>query len=193
MRIQLRAQCSVCNRDQAVNGDEIVDHGFTLDWGSRNGRCLGSRRPHFGTKDGRDLRAELAGRLAERSVEMIKMVNRVESGLTVPNLYDRANKRIENPMPWQINQWVAARRHDAGSLQRSAHALTCTVDEWKERFPREVQVEIKVTLLHLSSKRWNGGKLCAGSYMGSRKGVSITNEAQVTCPKCRALMDKGRS
>jgi hypothetical protein len=61
MKLQDRAMCSICGRQQAVTGTRIADHGYTLWRGvSRSDSCGGSGRAHFGTEKGRDFAAKAA-------------------------------------------------------------------------------------------------------------------------------------
>lgn len=195
-RTQYRAECSACGRDHAVDGGgRIADHGYKVEWHSRHGRCLGSNVQHFGTKEGRDYRASIAANIAEQSVKFAKSAADVESGLMVPNIYDwRTKKRIDDPAPWQIKQWVEAMKRKSQQYLDESHRMQRTVDEWKERFPREVEVEKKSgPLLHAYSARWGGGKLCASSAMGAQKGYTTKDDSQVTCKKCLDYIEKLRA
>ena len=44
-RMQDRGHCQGCGRDVAVVGGFVADHGFRIQWNSREGVCLGSGRP----------------------------------------------------------------------------------------------------------------------------------------------------
>jgi hypothetical protein len=189
MKKQLRAICAACGREQAVSEHGYVaQHGYTVDHGFFNGICRGAREKHFGTVEGREFRRDLSNRLAKRSVEINKAANDVESGKQQPTIFQH-KKVVKDPMPWQIRGHVEMLRSRAASMLRQANNMMRDVEGWQERFPREVVVEERLPVLHLSSNRWRGGKLCAASYTGSRKGAVTTNPAAVTCPKCMKHFD----
>jgi hypothetical protein len=190
-RIQHRAICFACGRQQAVDGGGyIADHGFTIDWGSRNGRCFGSRRPHFGTPGGRDLRADLAGNIARQGLDYRKRAEGIAAGTITPRLFDSRKLPIENPAPWQINQHVSALQRKAEMYLGEAQRLTVSVEQWQERFPVEVLVETRSgPLLHA---RGGYGALCAGSVMGGRNKIKVDDD-KVTCPKCLKRLEELRA
>ena len=183
-RTQYRAICSVCGRDQAVNGSDIVDHGYNLEYHWRNGTCDGARRPHFGTGLGRDYRASIAARYVEQAHKADLMATAIEKGEAVARKMDRKTKEMVDLIhPWEIKERVESIRRDANSMRSVAHTLQRSVEEWKPQFPREVQVEeTKAPVWHFYRTNW--GKFCAGSAMGARKGRTTPKWEHVDCPKC---------
>lgn len=183
-RSQYRAICSVCGREQAVKGDEIVDHGYNLEYHWRNGTCDGARRPHFGTASGRDYRAAISARYVEQAHKTDLMATAIEKGEAVARRYDKKLQQlVDLTQPWEIRQRVESLRSEASQMRSVARTLARSVEEWKEQFPREVQVEAtKAPLIHFHRERW--GKFCAGSAMGALKGHTSTDWAHVNCPKC---------
>lgn len=193
MRTQLRAICSVCGREQAVSGTIVAKHGYDVRFGFFNGVCHGAGRPHFGTKEGRDFRAEVATSLANTALSIRQNAEDIVAGRAKPRVVDRNNAPIADPMPWQVDQHVRSLESQASSMLRHAGDMARSVEQWIERFPREVQIEEKTPPMHLLGKRYGYGKACAASAMGARKGAVTSNRADVTCAKCLSLMDKGRA
>lgn len=185
-RTQYRAICSVCGREQAVKGDEIVDHGYNLEHHWRNGTCDGARRPHFGTSSGRDYRAAIAARYVEQAHKTDLMATAIEKGEAIARSYDKKLKQmVDLTAPWAIRQRVESLRSDAASMRSVAGTMMRSVESWKEAFPREVQVEKAAgPMIHFHRERW--GKFCAGSAMGAMRGHTSTDWAHVNCPKCLA-------
>jgi hypothetical protein len=50
-RIQVRGECCICGKDHAVKGARLVNHGYTVRWGSINNVCSGASHVHYGHKD----------------------------------------------------------------------------------------------------------------------------------------------
>lgn len=189
-RIQHRAICSACGREQAIDASGyIADHGFTIEWGSRNGRCYGSRHHHFGMKEGRDFRADLASSIARQAVGYRNMADKIMAGAEPTRSSN--GKVIENPMPWQTEQHASGLRRKAEMYLAEAHRMTVSVEQWQERFPVEVMVEdSKAPAMHARSVKWGfAGKLCSASARAHDKGGRWTEDAgKVTCPRCLKIM-----
>lgn len=185
-RTQYRAICSVCGRDQAVNGDAIVDHGYNLEYHWRNGTCDGARISHFGTEAGRDYRASIALRYIAHADRTERLANAISKGEVVAKKFDKKTKEsVDLTDPWEIRQRVESLRREADSVRGEAKRLQRTVDEWQPQSPREVQVEAtKAPLIHFYRERW--GKFCAGSAMGALKGHTTSSWEHVNCEKCKA-------
>jgi hypothetical protein len=49
-RIQVRGECCICGKDHAVKGALLVNHGYTVRWGSINNVCSGANNVHYGHK-----------------------------------------------------------------------------------------------------------------------------------------------
>jgi hypothetical protein len=47
-RIQLRGFCIYCGKVHATSNERMVNHGYTVDWGSFNGACYGTGKVHYG-------------------------------------------------------------------------------------------------------------------------------------------------
>jgi hypothetical protein len=185
-RTQYRAECSCCGREQAVDGaGRIADHGYTLDYGWRNGRCEGSRRPHFGTKEGRDFRKSISDSLVESSIKTHAKADAAERGTINLQKMDKVTKQMVTLTGRDLEQAVYCLRRDSQQMFSEAKRMAISVDLWVERFPRAVEVETaKAPMVHFHRERW--GKWCAGSAMGALKGHTSTNWDHVNCPKCIA-------
>jgi hypothetical protein len=195
-RTQYRAICSACGREQAVLGDAIADHGYTLDYHWRNGTCDGARRAHFGTPAGRDYRAEYVGRLRDQANRRSLLADAVAKGEAVARSYSRHTKQmVDITDQYAIRVHVDNLRFEAGQIRREAERLQVSINEWRPMSSRPVTVEKKQTIIHYHRERW--GKFCAASAMGARKGVTTGQWEHVTCPKCIARREyfakQGRS
>lgn len=47
-RLQTRGICSICGKEQAVQNNNMVHHGYTVDGGFFNGSCVGTNEVHYG-------------------------------------------------------------------------------------------------------------------------------------------------
>lgn len=184
-RTQYRAICSVCGREHAVKGDEVVDHGYNLEYHWRNGTCDGARRSHFGTESGRDFRASIVLRYIAHADRTERLATAIAKGEAIAKRFDKkTNQSVDLTDPWDIRQRVESLRREADSVRGEAKRLQRTVDEWKPQAPRAVAVEKAVQILHYYVP--NRGKFCASSAMGALKGATVAQWYQVNCPKCQA-------
>jgi hypothetical protein len=47
-RIQFRGVCCVCGKLHATKDGMLVNHGYSVEWGTFNGVCFGANKPHYG-------------------------------------------------------------------------------------------------------------------------------------------------
>lgn len=145
-RIQHRAICSICFREQAVHGKTfLAHHGYRIGWGQQVGNCAGAGREHFGSAKGRDHTIkevtdllEEAGRLdLMAKAEDIKVYGRKFNG----PLGRSVDVLIEDPKPWQIKGQRDRLAHQARTLRSVVDELRGHINRWKPMEPREVEVE----------------------------------------------------
>jgi hypothetical protein len=198
-RTQYRAQCSVCGRDHAVRGARMVAHGYRVPtgWHQFVGECSGTDRAHFGTPEGRELRASIAASFRKSYLTTTAEADRVASGTGVVRVWQRepdsamsrsrgakwAYLQVEDPKDYQRREWAEHLTREATRLERTAKEIEVTVAAWVEKAPREVEVDQKPVVLHAYSARWRG-KACAASAMGAQRGNTVDDRSQVTCSKC---------
>jgi hypothetical protein len=185
-RTQFRAECSCCGREQAVDGaGRIADHGYTLDYGWRYGRCEGSRRPHFGLPEGRDLRKTIVESLNAASIRLHERAEAAESGVIKLQRTDKVTKQMVTLTGSALRNEIAVIKQHADQMASEARRMDWSVANWIGRAARPVQIETgKVPTMHFYRERW--GKWCAGSAMGARKGRVTSDWSHVNCPKCLA-------
>ncbi len=144
-KTQQRAECAACRRDQAVNAaGRMVHHGYKVaGYGYFVGSCGGTRQPHFGTPEGRDLRtAVVAGirRYAEGERTLAAKVRSGESPVMTTEY--RAGRRfpveMKDPAPWQRESYAKGIEHRAQMAERDANDLEKTVLAWVAKAPRDV-------------------------------------------------------
>lgn len=142
-RVQHRAICPCCFRQQAVNGGRMVAHGYTLEHGYQNGNCMGRDKLHFGTESGRDLAASTARVLEEQADKNAAVADKLRAGDTSIVIFDRKSlKVIENPTRHQMNAAAAEYESSAYGQRYHANFLKKMVAEWTPQDPIEVVVEI---------------------------------------------------
>lgn len=140
-RIQLRATCACCFRDQAVSGDRMVAHGYTLDYGFQNGNCYGAGKPHFGTEAGVAFTKDLITNVRSTAASAKRRAEGAAKGEVKP--VDRKTRaRIDNPTPMQVRALIESLENEARQATYHADQMQKMVDGWKSQDPREVEVEI---------------------------------------------------
>lgn len=77
-RIQHRGTCAICGNDQAVKGNLMAKHGYTVDWNQFNNACAGSEEVHYGHKN--------APALIQRTIEQLTTY----LNETMPQLLEKA-------------------------------------------------------------------------------------------------------
>lgn len=141
-RIQLRAICPCCFREQAVDGVRMVSHGYTLDYGFQNGICHGHHKPHFGTPEGRDYTAQQATFTRAHADLVARNADAVERDPTGVDIRDHSGYVIKDPTPRQIQTHIERMREGVRQRRSYAAMLEKMVADWKPREPREVVIEI---------------------------------------------------
>lgn len=191
-KTQQRAICPACFAEQAIKGGKLVAHGYTRPqhWHSNVGTCAGARHAHFGTEAGRKYTADMAQRLNAAAVDGEANAARVLAGSDPVLMRERIKGsrvyqlvRVENPTVWQRKEYAASLTRQAEAMRAQAVELATHVRDWKPVEPITVEVEPKQTLLHWRGGYY-GGKACASSAMGARKGYTTSDITKVTCAKC---------
>lgn len=194
-RKQQRAVCPACFGQWAVTGSRIVDHGFEIArFGFRAGRCIGSRRPHFGTVEGRTVAAEIADGIEKHAGDLEK--SSAAYARHEGKIFDRrwANGgfetyEVEQPSARQFEARAAVLARDAEHARAEVARRREMIAAWAPAAPVEVAVEVRGPIVHLSSK-WgmHTVKACAGSLNGALRGSAAltTDPAAVTCTRCEA-------
>jgi len=140
-RMQRRAICSCCFRQQAVKGDRMVAHGYTLDYGFQNGNCIGAGKPHFGTTEGVQFTQELIRNVLNTAARKRSAVEGAKVGEVKP-VERKTGKRIDNPTQHQINMLIHNLESEARMAEFHAEQMQKQVDQWKFVDPVDVEVEI---------------------------------------------------
>ena len=146
-RTQLRAICPCCFRQQAVRNGRLVAHGYTLDYGYKNGECRGTGEMHFGTVEGRDVTKTLAADAYNQAIQLREQMDRYSKGEEHITLrrFDRVSHQwvaISYPTEQQKSDYIRERLWDADGLMRYAGELRKHVENWVPVDPVEVQVEV---------------------------------------------------
>ncbi|UVD36582.1 hypothetical protein RCXUPER_164 [Rhodobacter phage RcXuper] len=141
-RTQLRAICPICFRQHAVDGQNMVSHGFTLQYGFQNGICSGYRRPHFGTEAGRAVTEKAAADNAAHAEALRRNAAKILSGESTIALRDRKGNIIENPT--QRDRIIASSQLEgqAGQTEAYVRFLQTQLANWQPHDPVKVQVDI---------------------------------------------------
>lgn len=140
-RIQKRGICSCCFRQQAVTRNNIAEHGFHLQFESRNGSCYGSGKPHFGLEAGLSFTKALAAELRKRAKHRYEKAEAILNK-DVPLTDRKTLKQIENPTQRQIDREVQLLRAEAGDCDYSAKAYEKRIATWIPEDPVDVEVEV---------------------------------------------------
>jgi hypothetical protein len=195
---QARAICPACFAQQALRGEALVAHGYRRPqhWHQNVNTCSGTGHPHFGTPAGRDATARFAANLRGHVPTVLADAALVEAGTgtVLASKYLGGGVRtlvpVEDPTTELRARYAASLRQQAQALVADATELEAKVAAWTPQAPVTVAVEAKVSYLHWRTPRWfrGQGKACAGSYAGAHKGDSTVQAANVTCPKCLALI-----
>lgn len=145
-RTQLRATCPCCFNDQAVRGERLVAHGYTLDYDFQNGTCIGAGEMHFGTLEGKAFTMNLAADAMGHARDIEARATRFEKGeehVTIRKQDYRGEwTTISNPTDRQKADFIAGMRREAEGYRRYAGMLNEAVMKWEAAEPREVEVEI---------------------------------------------------
>lgn len=141
-RTQLRAICPICFRQHAVDGQNMVSHGFTLRYGFQQGICSGYRRPHFGTEAGRAVTEKAAADNAAHAEALRRNAAKILSGESAIALRDRNGNVIENPT--QRDRIIASSQLEgqAGQTEAYVRFLQNQLANWQPHDPVMVQVDI---------------------------------------------------
>jgi hypothetical protein len=203
--IQYRAICPYCFHEQAVkigivNGWSrylLVDHGYSIPHGWRQGRCVGVEKPHFGTPEGRDFAAKCAAEDREHAKRYREVAGKVRRGEMPCEVWDRTGKTDhrgmpewgyivkENPTPYDREQHACRIEHAAATIDLGAARVEAKVAAWTPQEPRRVSVEAKAACLHWSRLTGPvaGKPLCRLSWPRTEMPRAESIE-KVTCPRC---------
>jgi hypothetical protein len=140
-RIQLRAICPCCFREQAVNVNLMVSHGYTLDYGFQNGICSGYRKHHFGTAEGLSHTKALVVAAANRVIMYNARLQRAQDGEIKPR-HPGTLQIIENPTKWELEDFINGIKQEIKSAEFYAGFLREKVETWTPAAPREVTIEV---------------------------------------------------
>jgi len=101
-RLQTRGICSICGKEQAVHKNNMVHHGYTVDYGIFNGSCVGTNEVHYG-----DVAAPLV---------ILAVVERLEQRLNrLPAIIEGAQN--------ELAKFPAAKRGEPRNLTAERNAI----------------------------------------------------------------------
>lgn len=139
-RTQFRAICPCCFREQAVKGDLMVAHGYTLEYGFQNGNCAGVNNAHFGTRAGLEFTKAQAAVARRKAEHHRNTAQKIRSGELVPTITDRKGEKVENPTPRQIEAQAYDYEARARGMDHYADFAEGMIAGWVEKGPISVQV-----------------------------------------------------
>ena len=138
-RVQYRAICPCCFNDQAIVNGGMADHGFQVQWNSRQGRCFGTGRAHFGTEEGKAVAQYLMEAELETAAASKLAAQMLRDGSALPR---RNGKVIENPTQMQINAAIRDQEFNERQAESNANFYTRKLDKWEPVEPFPVTVEV---------------------------------------------------
>jgi hypothetical protein len=205
-RIQYRAICPACFNQQALRGDRLVDHGYTIPqaWHQRTGSCAGVNEPHFGTPAGRDVTIDIirsiTAFIAKSNTEIAALAEAKQ--ITVKERVRFTKEYVEKTYtksgtPVEFREAIRKHQYLLESHIRQAESsrkdFQDRVDAWTAVAPVEVKTETKVPTVHGDGSYYDKrAAFCSGSAMGARRSLGSRSEitgdwSRVTCARCLKL------
>jgi hypothetical protein len=198
-RIQYRAICPICFNEQAVKGDRLVDHGYTIpqDWHQRNGSCTGFRAYHFGTEQGRLIAREEISKLNAYIEDKLTLLATDVGTITVTKRHfirgittHTYTKDDGADFTRALERRNAEIRAHIGAAKAQIKFIRAQLKGWKVTTAREVPVEVKVPTVHGDGNYYDKhAAYCAASAMGAQRSLQSCTEitgnwGRVTCARC---------
>lgn len=154
-RIQLRGNCQLCGRDQAVNSNRMAQHGYTVDHGYFNGVCHGHK--HAPLQVERSFADKVIADVAADAVRMAARIGELQAGSVFPatitlHTYKYVNRKMvydtipfEQGDEYQKERAVSNAVHQLESRIRSAESFCRDLKALADRVHGTPLIEVVIT------------------------------------------------
>lgn len=154
-RVQYRGVCCVCGKSHAVKGEDMVSHGYTVDWGMFNNSCAGAKNPHYGSEKAPEFLTKYIASLVVLLNELPAMIAASEIELNAleaeKNDLIKKRKSFHSPEYKSVGMQIKEAHRQLrvygvmldGALQESIDAYREKLTNWAKAEPIAVDLDVE--------------------------------------------------